>query len=287
MAIGTSIAFALLAMLCWGVGDFLIQRATRKIGDIETIAFIGIIGSIALLPFAANDFGLLLQPANVILLSILGILTFVIGLCDFEALRKGKLCIVDVILEMELPVTIALSFIFFREVLSVVQSVVISLIFVGILLIATKSICKKHLRLEKGVLLAALAAIGMGMMNFLTAAEAKAASPVLAIWVPWVIFTAFSLLIIAKRERMPKLLDNLKKFKLLILGMGAFDTLAWLFYALAVLRTEISITTAITESYPAIAIALGFLVNKERMKWYQYFGAGLALVSSFVLALIA
>jgi len=46
----TGIIFAFGAMLFWGFGDFLIQRTTRKIGDIETLAFISIFGSIGLLP---------------------------------------------------------------------------------------------------------------------------------------------------------------------------------------------------------------------------------------------
>ena len=38
MSLGIGLAF--VAMLCWGFGDFLIQRATRKIGDFEILAVI-------------------------------------------------------------------------------------------------------------------------------------------------------------------------------------------------------------------------------------------------------
>ena len=68
--------------------------------------------------------------------------------------------------------------------------------------------------------------------------------------------------------------------------MGIFDTLAWVFYAFAVSQNEISITTAITESYPAIALFLGIKFNKEKIKWHQYLGAVLALVLSFVLVVV-
>lgn len=35
-----SLLFAFGAILCWGVGDFLIQRNTRAVGNIEALAWI-------------------------------------------------------------------------------------------------------------------------------------------------------------------------------------------------------------------------------------------------------
>ncbi len=37
MIIELSILFAFCAMICWGFGDFLIQRTVRKIGDVEAL----------------------------------------------------------------------------------------------------------------------------------------------------------------------------------------------------------------------------------------------------------
>jgi uncharacterized membrane protein len=89
------------------------------------------------------------------------------------------------------------------------------------------------------------------------------------------------------RKRLSRMLVNLGRFKGLILTMGVFDTAAWTFYALATFRGEISIITAITESFPAIAIMLGITVNKEKVVWHQYVGVAAALAFSFVLAMIA
>jgi len=61
------------------------------------------------------------------------------ALFNFEALRQGKLSIVEVIIELELPTTIILGFIFFRETLSSIQLLIISFVFIGIVLVATKS----------------------------------------------------------------------------------------------------------------------------------------------------
>ena len=91
-------------MLCWAFGDFCIQHSTRKVGNIEIMAIIGIVGSIGLLPFVIFDFKLLSSVQNIVLVSVLGVITFVMSVVDFEALKEGKLSVVEVILEIELPV---------------------------------------------------------------------------------------------------------------------------------------------------------------------------------------
>ncbi|TSC57963.1 MAG: hypothetical protein Greene041679_205 [Parcubacteria group bacterium Greene0416_79] len=40
MSITVGIGLAFVAMLSWGIGDFLIQKSTRKIGDTETLFLI-------------------------------------------------------------------------------------------------------------------------------------------------------------------------------------------------------------------------------------------------------
>jgi drug/metabolite transporter (DMT)-like permease len=286
MGIGVSLIFAFAAMLCWGIGDFFIQKSTRKVGDLEALAFIGVIGMLMLLPFIIKDLDSLLSLPNLILLCFLGIITFVAAMFDFEALKKGKLSVIEVIIELELPITIALGFIFFKERLSLLQFVVISFIFIGIILIATKSFRHLRLRIEKGVLIALIAAIGMGLINFLTAASSKKISPLMAVWFPWVVFSAICFLVLIKDKGLSKTIKNAKKFKWIILAMGVFDTFAWVFYAHAVFQEEISIITAITESYPAIAMVLGVWLNKEKIMWHQWTGAAIALLCSFALAFI-
>jgi len=285
MVIEVSLAFAFAAMLCWGFGDFFIQRCTRKVGDVESLAFIGVIGALIILPFAIKDFHLI-STYNLLLLLIVSIITFIAALLDFEALKKGKLSIIDVIIELELPATIVLGFIFFNESLSMLQFLIISSVFIGIILVATKSFSHWKARLEKGALLAFFAAISMALVNFLMTKSARQISPSITIFGIWIITAVFALFFVWKREGFSKLIKNGIKFKWIVLAMGIFDTLAWLFYILATLKNEISITTAITESFPAISIFLGAWFNKEKINWHQWLGAGLALGASFALAFL-
>jgi drug/metabolite transporter (DMT)-like permease len=69
----------------------------------------------------------------------------------------------------------------------------------------------------------------------------------------------------------------------MVIAMGILDTLAWIFYSYAVFNNNMSVITAITESYPAIGMALGFFINKEKIRWYQWLGGAIALVASLSL----
>src|SRR3989344_6751943 len=277
MIIEISIIFAFLAMICWGFGDFFIQKCARKIGNLESLAYIGIIGTLLLIPFIIKDFNLIFSSYNLFLLFGLGIITFIAAILDFEALKEGKLSIIDVIFEIELPLTIVLSFIFLRESLTSLQFLFIFFILIGIIFTATKSFSHWRTRLEKGVIFAVLAAIAMSLVNFLTGVSAKEVSPLMAIWVPWIVFSFISMFIIIKRKNAKKFLKDGFKFKSIVVPMAIIDTAAWIFYALALVKEEISIITAITESYPALALFLGVYFNREKVRWYQYAGAIMAI----------
>lgn len=288
MAFEISILAAFGAMLFWGVGDFFIQRSTRRIGDTESLAFIGIIGALGLLPFVLPELPALFTIPNIILLSFIGLVGFVVAMINLEALKEGKLSVIDVILEIELPITAVLGFMFFRESFSLILIAIISIIFIGTVLISVDSFSLKRdsKKIEKGILLALLTAAGMAVVNFLTAYGSKEISPLMVIWLPWVVIAVISLFFIGRREGFKRLFHNGLRFKRLILVMGIIDTLAWLSYAVALAENELAITTAITESYPAIAIFLGVWLNREKILPHQYAGAALALIASVSLVFV-
>jgi len=281
------IAFA--AMICWGIGDFLIQRTVRRVGDLEALAFIGLIEVIVLFPFAFSDLSLLLSTENLLVLALLGVITFVAAMFAFEAFKKGKISVVEVVIEFELPVTIIIGFILFKEVLTLWQLLLIIPIFFGIILMAIGASSKKPNNpfegIEKGVFLGVLAAVGMGLLNSFTALSSRQVSPVMAIWFPSLVIFIMCFIILWKQGKIRESVTGLKRFKWLILLMGLFDAAAWLFYAITLYSANVGLITAITESYPVIAMVLGVTINKEKITPHQYIGAALALVASILLGM--
>ncbi len=216
-----------------------------------------------------------------------GIITFVFGIANFEALKQGKLSVVEVVLEVELPVAIVLGLVLLQEKISLLQLGLMGVIFVGVALVAMRSY-PPHLtgRFEKGVALALVTAVGLGVIDYLTAHASRSFSPLLAIWVPWTIFTLLCFFVIARREGLDRFVQQGRRFPKLIIATGLIDMFAWVFYAFALHGKELAVTTAITESYPAIALLLGVWINREWVRKHQYVGVGLALTASVILAFV-
>ena len=156
------IIFAFIALVSWGFGDFFIQKTTRVVGSWKALFFIGIVGLIGLFPFVKNDLASL-SSANVLLLCLLGAVVVFAALFDFEALRQGKIAIVEPIVGLELPITVGLSLTLANEALSFLQLFLIGIVFIGIMLAITAHHTHLHYHkriFERGAILAGIGAIG-------------------------------------------------------------------------------------------------------------------------------
>lgn len=277
------VIFAFLAMLFWGIEDFVAQKTARKIGDLESLAAIMIIGTIILFPFAVKDFKMLFSAQTILIFLIVSVIHFIGGLFYFESLKEGKLSVIDVIFEFELPITIILSLIFFKENLSVLQFFLVGIIFVGIFLIATKSFSHLKIKFEKGLFIALIAAFFMALINFGSAYSVRITSPILTLWIIWAVNSIFCIIYLTYKNKF-NFCKNCWKIKWKVLIIGITATFAWLFYFIAIRKNELAIITAITEAYPVISITLGLLINNEKIKWQQYLGMALSLISAIILS---
>jgi len=271
------------AIICWGIEDFLAQKSARKIGDVESLFFITLIGTIILLPFAIKDFNMLFSKQNLMVLLALTLIHFIGALFYFESLKRGKLSVVDVIFEFELPITIVFGIFLIKEYISSFQAIMMGVLFVGIILIAIKSFSHFKAKLEKGIFFAFIAAIFFGLTNFFSAFSSRITSPVVSLWFVWLMMCILSLIWILSSKNFKFIIKGERKLKLMMLFMGLTATFAWLFYFMAVAKEKIAVVTAITEIYPAISVTLGVLINKEKIKHHQVIGIILAIVSAVIL----
>ncbi|PIZ99022.1 MAG: hypothetical protein COX77_02730 [Candidatus Komeilibacteria bacterium CG_4_10_14_0_2_um_filter_37_10] len=297
-----SIIFVFGAMLCWGVGDFLIQKTVRRLGSIMTIAWIGVFSSILLLPFVVGDL-LHLSLSEYLILIIAGVVTYFSAYFHFQALAIGKFSVVEIILTIELPITILFGIVFFQETLDMYQVFMVLALMVGVGLISYREdgdlnfwqkianyifryeFFKKE-RLEKGAWLALLTGVFLGIVNFVTAYGAKEISPLLSIWLPWFIFSIISLAYLVTHSQFAKMWQLGWQAKSLVIPMAILDIAAWLFYVYAVKDNSLSVTIIITQSYPVIAVLLAVSINRERLRWYQYGGVILAMSASILISFV-
>lgn len=281
------ILFATLAIFGWGIGDFLIQKSARKLGDWEALFFITLFATIVLLPFVYGAL-LSLSAFDWLVLMATSIIILVAGLLDFDALRVGKISIIEPIYAMEVPITIALTTLVIGEVMTGTQLLLIVGLLVGIFLVSNKHFGRMRIKtMEKGILFAVLATIGMGASNFLFGFASRATNPLMINWFTSAFMAIATLAYLLYTGQGHLVVSNWKKNKGLILAVSVSDNTAWVAYSASTLFLPIGLATGLTESYIALAAILGLIFNKEKLVMHQKFGLMLAVITAIALALTA
>jgi len=284
------IAFAFVAMLCWGFGDFWIQRSTRKAGDWETLFIITFFGAIILAPFALGDFIDILflnQSKELLILVGASLILLVASLLEFESLKIGKIAVVEPIWSVEIIASATLAFIILGERLDFTQLVTISLLILGLILVSVKERGKLRLKnffLERGVFLAFFAAVVMGSTNFMYGISSRVFDPILTNLFVNIIVAAITFTFLLVKGRIGKMISDFKNNLPLMVSMSIADNVAWVAFAFAMSMAPIGIVVALSESYIIITVILGFFINKEKLQTHQKVGLFLALIGAITLA---
>jgi drug/metabolite transporter (DMT)-like permease len=280
------IIFAFTAVLFWGFGDFLIEKSTRKMGDMVSLFYISLVGIIILSPFVYKDiFFSGLSISNLALLSITTLITLVAALLVFESLRQGKISVVEPLFATELFATLILSVLIIKEFPSALQIFSIFAILSGIFLVSVKS--KAHLKAikwEKGILFAVLGSMAMGATNFMVGISSRNTNPLLTNWFISVGLTLITLVYLVYKKRSHELILDGEKNKKLIFAVSFIDNGAWVAFAYSTIYLPISVAAGITESYIVLAALLGLFYNKEKLKLHQYFGMVMVIIFAIILA---
>lgn len=283
------IIFALTALLCWGFGDFFIQRTSRKTGIMDAMFYITSVATVVLLPFVWKEIPELDQRSAIILL-LAGIFIFIASLFWFKALKIGKLAIIEPVASLELPLTVLVAAFLGHELLGLSSYVLIVIVFIGIFLSVTAG---RHVfinafsKMEAGTWLAFGGAIAMALTNFTIGYASQQTSPLMSIWATgFVVFIACIFYYIFTGG-FGNMIKRAKSNSGTVLAEVIFDNTAWIAYAFAVVYIPIAVVIAITESYIILAVILGVVINRERLKHHQYFGVILAIAGVLLLARIA
>ncbi len=285
MSFALGLVFAFGAMMLWGFGDFLIQRTTRKLGDWETLFVLDLIGMVILAPFVYADLPLLLSSATLWLLIIAALVLHAAAILNFEAMKKGKLAVVEPMFAVEVPVAAVLAFSFLGEGLGLVEILLVGLLTLGLVLVSMKSHhFNRKAWLERGVILAIAGSIFMGAANFTIGLGSRISTPLLAIWFTSIVSVVVTFYYLASKARLRKFSRDVRRSPKTLFTMGVVDNLAWLAFAYGLTLAPIAIVVALSESYIAIAALFGLLINREALRMHQKEGMIVALASAVLLA---
>lgn len=281
------IMFAIAAMFAWGVGDFTIQKSLRKFGDWETLFIISALGSIVLIFFVWRDVIALFSSfsTSVLILLAAGITLLVAAIMEFEALKRGKLSVIEPTWSMEIPMTVLLAFLVLGETLGFFQIVVIVGLVVGLVLVSYQGnpFSKKFL-LERGVMLSIFAALVMGAANFFVGWGARASDPLVVNFVISFISMLGSGIVLLWQGKFIKCCRDTVREPRITFTMAVLDNIAWIAFAFAMTLAPIGIAAALSESYIIIAVILGLFVNKEKLERHQKIGLIIAVIAAVIIA---
>lgn len=276
------ILLAFIPMIGWALGDFFIQRSTKKIGNIESLFFICLLSTVVLTPFVGGSIFTLTISQMGTLFS-LSILIFIFAMLLFQAFKVGKLSVLESVVGLELPVTVGLSVLILGEVMSGIQIFLFALICFGIFL---ATIQKHHQKvyLEKGFYLALGAAGLSALTNFYIGVSSQEISPFITIWFTHLVLGIICILILFYERKFLTLFSNFRKYPKEITLESIADNIGWISYAYTVTVLPISLTVTISESYIILAALLGYWFNKEKLTTKQKFGSAITLVSVVILS---
>ncbi|MFZ2804392.1 MAG: DMT family transporter [Patescibacteria group bacterium] len=281
--------FALIALFGFAFSDFLMQRSTRGIGIWRTRFVLSVSSAVILLPFVFGGIGAFItNQVLVVLLVGLSALSIIGGYFGLKALKLGKLSVIEPINGLELPFTVILSVGLLHEALSLIQVALIVVIFAGIMLTVTRRRPKGGIRraLEKGTAYAFVGVFGLGIANLTIGVTSRMSSPVFVAWSMGLLAGAISFVYLVITKRLPGTIAKVSAHARELFLLSIISNVAWISYGYATIFLPISIATALSESYIALAVLLGVIANRERLRRHQIIGIILTISGVICLAAV-
>ncbi|HVM91116.1 MAG TPA: DMT family transporter [Verrucomicrobiae bacterium] len=278
------------ALFGWGIADFLLQKLSRRHDTFRMMFCNSIIGLCITLPLAwshLDTLPIITQDLWLIGGICLGI--FINVFFSIEALRSGKLAVISPVFSLELPFTVLLTIFIAHELPTVLQAVLILVIFCGFFLLTFRGLPhdgKRYLvKLERGVLAALVGVVGLSFYNLTIGLASRLLHPAVTSFTISLFMLALSSIILLSRGqfRFPDVFEPLRHQPKLVLATSLLYTGAGLCFAYATTMLPISVATGISEGYVALSVLLGLTFNRERLKPVQI--AGLMVVLGGIISL--
>lgn len=279
---------SVVALISWGIGDFLIQKSVRRLGDWEPLFIISLFGAIILSPFVWHDLGPILISSSFFLLLAIGATFLFASLFQFEGYKRGKLAVVEPIEILEIPIAGTLAFFFLQEKPETLTILLVFILLCGLVLVSLKPhhLSKKSW-LEKGVAFALAASFFMGITNFLVAYSSRLTNPLLVVWFFDIFIASVAFVYLVLNKRLKPFFNDLRANPTLITAVCILDNTAWACFAFACSVIPLIIALALSESYIALACVLGIFFNRESLTRYQFLGLIIAIPSAIAIAILA
>jgi drug/metabolite transporter (DMT)-like permease len=280
--IEVGVIFGIIAMLAWGVSDFLAARSVRK-ESVFSVFFWSQMASTLFLFILFKKFNFSgISSKALIFIIITSVIDIVAYLAYYKAFSVGKTSIISPVVSCWAAVTVILSVILFRERLSALQ------IF-GILLAIFGSVCisfkihelRRRKFQSKGLGLAVIAMLAWGsQVVFISALVGDLG------WFMPTLLIKFALIpisfIYAKASKQDLKLS--KKSIPPLIAVGALESIGFLAISYGINSAYASIVAPVSAAFPLVTILLARIFFREIMEINQKIGAAMIIAGIILLS---
>jgi transporter family protein len=273
------IVFGVVALVFYGVSDFYVVKASRRIGAFRTTLWFMTLNLLLLLALGTFLFKFQGVDLTTVMIVLITALISVIGWLSFaNGLRVGNASIVGTVASGWAGVTVILGVLLLGESLTIYNVLAICLIIIGTMVISfdQNAIFKKRpKKIGSGISYALITLFSWGLFYFfITMLVNKVGwfSAALFVMMPTVAFL-FIYGAATKQQMKPKEKD----FPILLL-VAATGLVAFLAYNVGVTYNYAAIVAPLTAAAPVVLILLALILLKEKLTTNQKLGIILVII---------
>ena len=258
------------SMFAWGVGDMLARYAALRIGSpYVALMVLGLgIAPPLLMGLSRESSWGALTGGDFVILAVLSSLLFSLGYVAFyRGLERGLVSIVSPLSASWLVVTTILTAVFFDERLAWVQGLLIFVILIGIVLTSARG---RNGASISGLWYGITAMMVFGVAFTLWKPMVEDVGPFLAVVSVRLLATVFLGLYITARNSVRLPFSRLALA--LVTGAAVLDSLGFIAINLGIELKPVSLIIPIAASYPAVTMALAWILLRERVTRTQTVG---------------
>lgn len=281
-----SVAFAIASMAGFGLGDFIAKTVVAKASAYRTVLISQCVGSV---PFflATLMYGWAVPDGSLVFLTALSAAMSTVMLFSlYQALKLGKASIVTPISSCWTVAAVVLSVTILGEALSMLQILLISTVFLGILLVAVQSSDRKSKASNVSIILALLVVFLGGGNTILLKWIAETGHYLMGFLLARFFMLGFLALLFPIFGKETSMVAPQTSFARIAL-LGLIDVSALFAWFMGLREGFVSIVAPISHSSSAVTIILAHIFLGERLLLHQKIGIIAILIGISALCLIS
>jgi drug/metabolite transporter (DMT)-like permease len=271
-----------------GFGDFFQSLIARKIGRYRTLFYRHLVTFFMILPLLIYFIikGRAIISLENALWIVLGTVFYLYGYINFlKAFEIGNVSIVSPVSSACSIVTVILSAIFLKEILSLTSYLAILIILLGIVLTSTDIKRIKEIKRVAGLKESFITMVMFGIYFFALGAAGKKMSALsLFLWAMVIQSLIFFIFNYARSRKAPPVSDKSNLFILFALIVILY-ILAWVGFNYGAAKGMISIVAPVSSLYPVITVILACIFYQEKLVFNQKAGIGTVILGLLLLNL--